>query len=114
MERFFREAYGFAVFPSVGRAGIALGGAYGKGEVYERCEFFGTTKVKQFNTGFLFGAQKYSEFIFFKTKVALEEFKRGRFKPNAQASVTIATAGASADADYSKDVAVFTMVMGGD
>ena len=31
---FFKNAYGYAVFPTVGSAGFIIGGAYGKGTVY--------------------------------------------------------------------------------
>ncbi len=31
MSSFFDEAHGYAVFPTVGKGGIGIGGAYGKG-----------------------------------------------------------------------------------
>ena len=34
MQAWFREAYAYAVFPSVGKGGIGIGGARGKGLVY--------------------------------------------------------------------------------
>ncbi len=30
---FFRNAYGYAVFPTIGKGGVGIGGAYGKGEI---------------------------------------------------------------------------------
>ena len=90
-----------------------LWGAYGKGEVYEQGYFIGLAKVKQFSFGFQLGVQSYSEFIFFKRKEALDDFTKGRFKFSAQMSAVVTAAGASTDANYSKNVAVFTMVKGG-
>ena len=31
---FFQKAYGYAIFPTVGKGGIVVGGAYGEGRVY--------------------------------------------------------------------------------
>ena len=30
---FFKSAYGYAVFPIIGKAGFLIGGSYGKGQV---------------------------------------------------------------------------------
>ena len=30
---FFNKCYGYALFPSIGKGGIGIGGAYGKGRV---------------------------------------------------------------------------------
>ena len=63
--------------------------------------------------GFQLGGQVYSEIIFFKDSVALEDFKRGNFEMGAQVSAVALTAGASADTSYNGGVAVFTMAKGG-
>jgi hypothetical protein len=34
--RFFKNAHGYAVFPTIGKGGVGIGGAYGKGKVYEK------------------------------------------------------------------------------
>ena len=39
---FIDEAYGYAIFPSIGKCGIGLGGANGKGSVYRGGEQTGT------------------------------------------------------------------------
>ena len=33
---FFKTAYGYAVFPTIGKGGVGVGGAYGTGWVYEK------------------------------------------------------------------------------
>lgn len=113
MQVFFDKAHGYAIFPTVGKGGIGIGGAYGKGEVYEKGRMIGTTSLTQVTIGLQLGGQAYSEIIFFKDKATLNDFTGGNFEFSAQASAVAATAGASADADYSNGVAVFTIAKGG-
>ena len=113
IQSFFDDAAGFAVFPSVGKAGIGIGGALGDGLVIVDDDVVGKTSLTQLTIGFQLGGQVYSEFIFFKDKTALEQFKRGNYELGAQASAVAATAGASADTNYDKGVAVFTVTGGG-
>jgi lipid-binding SYLF domain-containing protein len=113
MKVFFEKAYGYAVFPTVAKAGMGIGGAYGKGKVYEKGTLIGTSSLTQLTIGFQLGGQAYSEIIFFKDKKALDDFKSGNFELGAQASAVAVTAGASADADYDKGVAIFTQAKGG-
>ena len=113
IEKFFNESAGYAVFPTVGKGGIGIGGAHGKGLVIVNDKVIGKTSLSQVTVGLQLGGQKYSQFIFFKDDVALGHFKRGNYEMGAQASAVAVTAGASADADYDKGVAVFTNVGGG-
>lgn len=106
---FFNKAYGYAVFPTVGKAGIGLGGAYGEGEVYRQGRYIGSTTLTQVSFGFQLGGQSYIEIIFFKDKNALDHFTSGNFELGAQASAIAVTAGVSADADYNNGVAIFTL-----
>jgi len=113
IQRFFDNAFGYAVFPSVGKGAAGVGGAYGKGQVFEQGHPIGRTKLVQLTIGFQWGGQAYSELIFFEDQAALERFKRGEFEFSAQASAVAITLGASATADYEQGVAVFTMTKGG-
>ena len=113
MKVFFSKAYGYAIFPTVGKAGIGIGGAYGTGEVFKKGKLIGTTSLTQLTIGFQLGGQAYSEIIFFKDKRTLDHFTSGNFEFNAQASAVAVTAGASADADYNNGVAIFTLAKGG-
>ena len=113
IEKFFNEAAGYAVFPSVGKGAIGVGGAHGKGLVIVNDKAIGKTSLSQVTVGLSLGGQKYAQFIFFKDDVALGHFKRGNYEMGAQASAVAVTAGASADADYDKGVAVFTNIGGG-
>ena len=113
IQKFFDESAGYAVYPTVGKGGIGIGGARGNGLVIVNGQVVGTTTLTQVTIGFQLGGQKYAEFIFFKDQAALDNFRRGNFEMGAQASAVAITAGASADADYDKGVAVFTNVGGG-
>lgn len=113
MQVFFDKAHGYAVFPTVGKGGMGIGGAYGRGEVYEKGKLVGYSSLTQLTIGFQLGGQAYSEIIFFKDKATLDHFKSGNFEFSAQASAVAVTAGASADAAYNNGVAIFTMAKGG-
>ena len=113
MKDWFTNSAGYAVFPKVGKGGIGVGGAYGKGLVIAGDKLVGSTSLSQLSIGLQLGGQVYSEFIFFYDQTALSDFQRGNFEFGAQASAVAATAGASADASYNKGVAIFTNVTGG-
>lgn len=113
IEAFFENAAGYAVFPSVGKGGLVIGAAYGKGLVLADEKIIGYTSMTQGTIGLQAGGQKYAQFIFFKDTTALDHFKRGNFELGAQASAVAITAGASADAAYDKGVAIFTHAAGG-
>lgn len=110
---FFDKAYGYAVFPNVGKGGFYIGGAYGKGEVYRHNKLIGTSSMTQITIGPQIGGQVYSELIFFKDKYALNRFIANGFTFDAQVSAVAITAGASIDADYNNSVAIFTRAKSG-
>mgnify|MGYP000042997344 FL=1 len=113
IEAFFENAAGYAVFPSVGKGGLVVGGAYGKGLVIVDDQVDGYTSMTQGTIGLQIGGQKYAQFIFFKDATAIAHFRRGNFEFGAQASAVAITKGASADASYDGGVAVFTHAAGG-
>jgi lipid-binding SYLF domain-containing protein len=130
---FFENAHGYAVFPTVGKGGIGVGGAYGTGRVYEKGKYVGDTSMSQLSIGFQLGAQGFSQIIFFEDQRALKEFTSGNFEFGAEASAVAITAsagasagttGASASASagrhdakavgrYHKGMATFTVAKGG-
>lgn len=113
LDRFFREASGWAVFPTIAKGGLIVGGARGDGVVYKNDQLIGYTTVSQGTIGLQVGGQTYSEIIFFEDEAALEHFKSGNAEFSGQVSAVAITAGASADAGYAEGVAVFTMAKGG-
>jgi lipid-binding SYLF domain-containing protein len=96
--KFFKNAYGYAVFPTIGKAGFVVGGSYGKGQVYRGGKVTGKTSIGEGSIGFQLGAKAFSEIIFFKDKRAYDEFTSGTFEFDATAQVIIITAGAKAEA----------------
>ena len=93
---FIDDAYGFAVFPSIGKGGIGIGGAHGKGEVFVGGKKVGKTKMSQITYGLQLGGQVYSQMIFFRDERAFDDFTSGNFEFGAQATAVALTAGAQA------------------
>ena len=132
--KFFQKAYGYAVFPTIGKGGIGIGGAHGKGRVYAHGKYVGDTSMTQITVGAQLGGEAYSQIIFFQNEDAFKEFTSGNFEFGAQAQAVAITAGASASAGtgggasasasggkndaktaggYRKGMAVFTVAKGG-
>jgi lipid-binding SYLF domain-containing protein len=130
---YFSRSHGYAVFPTVGKGGVVVGGAYGKGRVYERGRPIGEVSLTKLSVGAQLGGQAFSEIIFFEDKRALDEFTKGEFELSAEASAVAITASASAEAGtggttasksitpsnaetfggYRNGVAIFTIGKGG-
>jgi lipid-binding SYLF domain-containing protein len=135
VQPYFENAYGYAVFPTVGKGGLGIGGAYGKGQVYQGGKVTGTTSLTKVSIGFQAGGQAFSQIIFFEDKRAYDEFTSGQFAFDAQASAVAITAGvqgqvgttggatasatagprtgAQAQINYHKGMAVFIHTKGG-
>jgi len=106
-------AYGYAVYPSVGKGGAVVGGAHGDGIVYEKGTPIGGSTLTQVDVGFQLGGQKYRELVLFENESAFKNFIEGKFKLSAQATAVAVSKGASADAAYRDHVMIFTMAVGG-
>jgi lipid-binding SYLF domain-containing protein len=130
---FFENSYGYAVFPTIGKGGIAVGGAHGGGHVYEHGKPVGRASMTQVSFGAQLGGEAFSEIIFFEDRRAFEKFTGGKFEFGAGAQAVVITAGASASAGtggaqagasadsehamtagkYHDGMAVFTIMKGG-
>jgi lipid-binding SYLF domain-containing protein len=134
VQPFFKNSYGYAVFPTVGKAGFVVGGAYGNGQVYVKGKITGTAELVKASIGYQAGAQAFSQMIFFQDKRAYEEFTSGNFEFDAGVSAVAITAGiqakagsegatagasagpataAQAETSYHKGTAVFVHTKGG-
>lgn len=98
LKPYFENAYGYAVFPTVGRGGFIIGGSYGKGRVYQNERVVGNVSMAKLSVGFQLGGQAFSEIIFLQDQRAFDEFVSGRFEFDASASAVIITASAQAQA----------------
>jgi lipid-binding SYLF domain-containing protein len=130
---YFSKAYGYAVFPTIGKGGLGIGAAHGSGHVYERGKRIGRVSMNQVSIGFQAGGTAYSEVIFFEDKHALDEFTTGNFEFSGDAGAIVITAAANAsvgttgessgasggkkdaktEGGYHKGMAVFTIAKGG-
>jgi lipid-binding SYLF domain-containing protein len=79
MDVFFKNAYGYAVFPDITKGAFIVGGAGGDGTVFEQGAGVGSSEMSQVTVGLQAGGQTYREAIFFKDKAALDNFKKGNF-----------------------------------
>ena len=108
IQPFFDKSAGYAVFPTIGKGGLLVGGAYGKGVLYEKGQPVAFCDMTQASAGLQLGGQAYTEFIFFETPKALADFKTGDYTLAAQATAVVLKSGASTNAKYSNSVAVIT------
>jgi lipid-binding SYLF domain-containing protein len=113
MDKFFSSATGYAVFPGIGKGGLGIGGAAGKGTLYKGGTAVADTKMSQISIGFQAGGQKYAEIIFFENSETYKDFVSGNFEFAAQVSAVALASGVSADAAYKNGLLVVTMPIGG-
>jgi lipid-binding SYLF domain-containing protein len=107
LQKHIDNAYGYAIFPSVGKGGAVVGGAYGRGEVYEQGKRVGWADLSQATIGAQLGGQTFSELILFENKAALDSFKNGNLKFTANASAVAVKSGAADASKYADGVLVF-------
>jgi len=127
---FFENSYGVAIYPSIGKGGVGIGGAAGGGWVFREGALVATTKMSQLTIGLQLGGQLFSQIIFFENAGSYEAFAKGDFEFGAQASAVAITAGASASTgtqgggtsgagsaqsktEYTDGMAIFTRAKGG-
>ena len=113
IENFFKQAYGYAVFPTVGKAGFIVGGAYGDGMVYKQGVITGSSAMSQVSVGWQIGAESYSEIIFFEKEKDYNAFIEGGYALGAQASAVALKSGVATQTNYDNGVAIFTNYKGG-
>lgn len=127
---YFQNAYGCAIFPTIGKGAFIVGASHGKGWVFEQKQLVGTSKMTQVSVGFQGGGQTYTQILFFEDEAAFRHFTSGNYEFSAQASAAVITEGANAAAstaggstagignaqskgDYTGGVAVFSKIKGG-
>ena len=123
------EAYGYAVLPTIGKGGIGIGGAAGKGCVFAKGKHTGNVSMKQVTIGWQLGGQAYSQIVLFKNEDTYLEFTNGNFEFGAEASAVALTYGAGAGANtqgasasagdtraagaWKRGMAIYTLAKGG-
>jgi lipid-binding SYLF domain-containing protein len=130
---YFAKSYAYVVFPTVGKAGLGVGGAHGSGRMFAQGKYVGDVKMNQLSVGLQAGGQAFSQIIFLQDKRAYDEFTNGNFEFDATVQAVAITASATASAgttgaaagaaggkkdattagNYHKGMAVFTVAKGG-
>jgi lipid-binding SYLF domain-containing protein len=113
VEAHLHTAYAFAFFPKITKGGLGIGGAGGKGLVFDNKTVVGESKLAQATFGLQAGGQQYMEIVLFEDQAAFDRFTAGKVKFSGQASAVALKDGASADIDYQDGVAIFTKTIGG-
>jgi lipid-binding SYLF domain-containing protein len=108
-----KRSHGYSMFPNVGKGGLGVGGAYGRGVVYERGRHIGYCDVTQATLGLQAGGQSFSELLLFEDQAALDRFKAGQFGLAADASAVVMKSGSAASANFVNGVAVVVQPLGG-
>ena len=108
-----QNAYGYAVFPTIGEGGFVVGGAHGLGVVYQQGRMIGYVELNQASIGAQLGGKSFSELLLFSGPAPLESLKSGKLTFGADASAIAVTAGAGAQARFQHGVAAFVMPKGG-
>jgi lipid-binding SYLF domain-containing protein len=107
------KAYGYAIFPEVGKGGFIVGASHGEGAVYKKGKLIGHAKMTQTTVGAQVGGQTYAEVILFENKAALDRFKAGRFEGSAAATAIGGKKGAAVASKYKDGVAIMVLPLKG-
>ena len=123
LDRFHREVKGadqlladakaVLVLPEVVKGGLIVGGAYGRGTVFEQGAFLGYSDITQATVGLQAGGQSFAELVVFETRTDLNRFTAGKLALAANISAVILKSGAADSARYTDGVAVFVEPIGG-
>src|SRR5437870_13889930 len=58
---FFANSYGYAVFPTIGKGGLVIGGAHGRDPVCEHGTYVGDATMNHVSVGLQAGGQAYTQ-----------------------------------------------------
>ncbi len=113
IQHFFDTAYGYAVFPKVYKGGFWVGGAYGRGQVYQQNNLIGYSSLTQATVGFTFGGEYFREVVFFNSKSDFDNFISGQYTFSGQVTGVALTTGVAEKANYQNGVLVFIIAQKG-
>jgi lipid-binding SYLF domain-containing protein len=113
IDSFFRRSVGYVVFPSIGKAGLGIGGAHGTGILFENGAPVGKVSMSQVSIGAQAGGQDFSQIVFFEVPKTLEELKLGKVQLSGQLSAVALKSGAASSAQFKNGIAVFTATKAG-
>ena len=109
LSRFLSTSYGYAVFPKISAGAAGVGGAYGRGVVYQQGVMVGYADMTQLSAGAQLGGQTYTEIVAFEDKEAMTRFRERELVIDAQASAVAVEAGTGTGADFHEGIAIFAV-----
>jgi lipid-binding SYLF domain-containing protein len=89
------QAAGYIVFPAVKQGGFIVGGAGGKGVIFEQGRKTGFASLSQASIGAQIGGQEFAELVIVRDRVTLDRMRAGDFDVGGQASAVILKTGAA-------------------
>lgn len=107
------NAPGYAVFPSIGKGGVLVGGAHGQGILYEHGVPTGYVSVEQASIGAQLGGETFSELLVLRTPQEIADVRAGRYNVGANLGVSVLKEGASTQTNFNPNASVFVMLRGG-
>lgn len=110
---FQKTAVAWAVIPTVTKGAVGVGGARGRGVLFQDGAIVGYCDLRQASIGAQVGGETYSEIIFFEDQDMVKRFKDGALSLNAQAAAVIDRKGGTTKARYRDGLAVATFDSGG-
>lgn len=115
LSAFMANSAGYAVFPSVGKGGLVVGGAHGTGVLFENGVVTGRTTLTQGSIGAQAGGKTFSQILVFQSPTGVSDFKNGKFQLGADVNAIAISASVSKTLPltYTRGVAVFTMAQRG-
>ena len=109
-----KRGAGYALFPTVTKGGLVVGGARGQGVLYEQGRHTAYCDLTQATVGAQAGAQTFSELLVFESRAVLDRFKAGQLAFAADASAVALQRGvASADIPFVEGIAVVVSPLSG-
>jgi lipid-binding SYLF domain-containing protein len=108
-----KRGAGYALFPTVTKGGLVVGGARGQGVLYEQGRHTAYCDLTQATVGAQVGAQTFSELLVFENRAALDRFRAGQLAFAADASAVALTRGVAADFSFIDGVAVVVSPLSG-
>lgn len=108
-----RTAPAYAVFPSIAKGGVLVGGAQGRGILYENGAPTGFVAVEQASIGAQLGGQSFAELLVLRSPEQVAAVKSGHFSAGADLGVVVLSATASTQTNFNPDASVFVLPHGG-
>jgi len=108
-----KSSASYAVFPEVGKGGVLVGGAFGRGVLYVNGVSAGIVKLEQASIGAQLGGQTFAELLVLRDQQDVDRLRAGTYELGANASATVLQAGAAASATASRGTSAYILPRGG-